>query len=148
MLKLDAKTKGIIRKDRFGTCGYIYRDGIAIRYEERHTFKGEEFTKHHTVIVPGEIPIYMHNQNGEGPFKGRIVVHNSTLLLDGIEAIEIYRNTGSENSKKMCLHLDGLTLVTGSGMRIHENIFDFISSDYCIQNEKSSSVKDWETPDV
>ena len=149
MIKLDAKAKAEIKKDRFTTCGYIYTDGIVIRWQERHTYKGEEFRKQRASIIEGKVPISMHNANGEGPFVGRIVVHNATLLLDGIQGVDVYRNGGSEKMKEMNLRCDSITLLTGSGIRIHESIFHFLSSDFHIQNEKALSVKtDWPETEV
>ena len=40
--------------------------------------------------------------------------------------------------------LDTVTLVTQSGMEIHEDIYDFISSDIKIQNDSDQSIMNWD----
>ena len=139
-MKLDAKAKRLIRKDRMSTCGYIYTDGILILGKESHRYKGDIYEKEVEFKVNGEIPIYIYNCNGEGPFIGRIVLHNPTLLLDGILKVEIYRNNTSEKMKEMNLTCDTVTLTTEKGIRIRENIFHFVSSDFHIQNTYKMSV--------
>jgi hypothetical protein len=140
MVKLDAKTKGIIRKDSLHTCGYIYTDGIVIRSVEEHTYKGETYRKDILQKFPGEIPISLRNGH-EGSFIGRLVVHNPTLLLDGVARVQVYRDNKSDAMKDKNLYCDSVSLTTISGLRISENIFSFISSDFCIQNEHKMSIE-------
>lgn len=137
---MDTATKKAIKKDRFGTCGYIYRDGIAIMWKDKHTYKGETFEKERSATFPQEIRISSNTEE----FTGRLVIHNATLLLDGIEWIEIYRNNSSQSMKEKGLTCDTVTLHTKSGMRIQENIFPFISADICIQNDRTLNLMmDW-----
>lgn len=144
MEKLDSKVKAMIRKDQFSTCAYVYKDGVAVKWEERHYYKGEEFRKDRMVILKGEIPIHYSNGNTSQAFQGRLVFHNASLLLDGIQDIRIYLNNKSDSMKEKGLSCDTVTITTKNGLRIHEDIFPFLSSDICIQDEGKKSVTDWE----
>ena len=143
-MKLDSKTKRIVKKDKFSTCGYIHSDGVVVKYEETHTYKGEVYRKEKTSIIKEDIPISFTNYRLKEKFAGRLVVHNPTLLLDGIKNIAIYRNNASEKMKEMGITCDTVTITTLSGLQCHENIFSFVSSDIVIQNNGTSfSVDDW-----
>ena len=143
-MKLETKIKKVIRKDSCSTCAYVYLDGVAVREVERHWHKGKEFSSENTYLQKGEIKIFISNSNGEGPFKGRLVFHNPTLLLDGIDHIHIYRNNKSQKMEEIGLTCDTVTVVTNGGIKIHEDIHHFMSADICIQNSKIASVTDWE----
>jgi len=143
-MKLDAKTKRVIRKDEWNrACAYVYKDGVVIRDMERHHYKGEVFEKEKIYSVPGEVKVFIHNSNGEGPFKGRLVFHNATMLLDGIKDIKIYRNNMSDAMKERNISCDSITLRTLSGLEFRKNIFSFLSSDIHIDNSKAMSITDW-----
>lgn len=143
-MKLDAKIKRVIRKDEFRhACAYVYKDGVVIRDMETHRYKGERFEKEKIYSVPGEIKVYIHNSNGEGPFKGRLVFHNATMLLDGIKDIKIYRNNTSDAMKERGISCDTVTIRTLSGLEFGQDIFSFLCSDISIDNSKAMSVTDW-----
>ncbi len=143
-MKLDAKAKRQIKKDVTANCAYVYRDGIAISYEDTHWYKGEQFRKSHRLVYKGEIHITTNN----GPFVGRLVLHNPTLLLDGLQGARIYYRNKSQRMEEMNITCDSVTLITESGIQVHENIFTFMSSDIIVQNEKEMSITDWEKDDA
>ena len=143
-MKLDAKTKRLIRKDNSYTCGYIYTDGIAVNTREEHTYKGERFSKDKPYVIQGEVPIYYSNgRHHSERFKGRIVVHNPSLLLDGVKCVRIFLNNSSETMEKMNLSCTTVTLETESGMKIHEDMFHFLSSEFTIQDTEKQTVTSW-----
>jgi hypothetical protein len=144
MFKCDAKTKTAIRKDSFDTCAYVYRDGVAVRTIESHTYKGERFTKEIVKTFPCEVPIYFKNGSSGQTFTGRLVFQNPTLILDGIKDVGIWLHNQSETMKERGLSCDTVTVHTGSGVQIHEDIFPFLSSDIVIQNDGVKSVHDWD----
>jgi len=143
-MKLDVQTKRVIRKDEWNhACAYVYTDGIVIRDMETHRYKGERFKKEKVYSIPGEVKVFIHNANGEGPFKGRLVFHNATMLLDGIKDIKIYRNNTSNAMKERNISCDSITLRTLSGLEFRQDIFSFLHSDISIDNSKAMSITDW-----
>jgi len=143
-MRLDTKVKKIIKKNNSWTCGYIYRDGICINTKEEHTYKGETFSKQKPYIFKGEIPIYYSNGHHKDKFKGRIVVHNPSLLLDGVKCVRIFLNNTSTKMKEMNITCDTVILETESGLKIHEDMFHFLSSEFTIQDDKTQSIESWE----
>ena len=141
---MDAKTKRMIRKNGFHSCGYVYKDGIVITYEESHVYRGEVYRKKRTAVFETKIPVCFTNSRRTEKFVGRLVFHNPTLLLGGIKEITIYRNNSSEHMKDMGITCDTLTIETKNGMKVHEHIFTFMSSDIVIQNNTEKSVSDWQ----
>jgi len=144
-MKLDTKVKRIIKKDNSRTCGYIYRDGICVNTREEHTYKGERFSKEIPYIFRGEIPISYSNGHHEERFKGRIVVHNPSLLLDGVKRIHIFLNNKSTKMEEMNITCNTITLETESGLKIHEDMFTFLSSEFTIQDDSKQTVESWKT---
>jgi len=142
MKHLDAKSKNLIKKDSFRTCGYLYTDGIVISGEMRHNFKGEEFRKDVQYVFPKETSIYSNN-GSNGAFKGRLVFHNATLLLRPINHIRIHYKNTSQKSKEMGIDCTTVEVVYDDGMRVKEYIFHFMSSDIYISDEKAMSITDW-----
>jgi hypothetical protein len=143
MFKLDQKTRAAIRKDSFDTCAYVYNDGVAVRTIETHRYKGERFTKENVKVFECDVPITYRN-GSISKFSGRLVFHNPTLLLDGIKEITIWMHNQSESMKEKGISCDTVHVITGSGVKINEDIFPFLSSDICIQDTGVKSVHDWD----
>ena len=141
-MKIDAKAKRIIKKNNMGTCGYIYKDGIVIKTVESHIYKGNEFRKDIIHKIPGVVKIY-YTDSGKESFQGRLVMHNASLMLDGIESIKICLNNKSETMKKLNLTCNTITIKTESGLKIYENQFSFLNSDITIQDDKKQSIDDY-----
>jgi len=141
-------TKRMFRK-QFSGCAYIYTDGIVLR-EERQCKSGKEtFKKSFTHLFPCNIPIYITHKRmeSESKFTGRLVVSNPSLLIDGINHVEIYFGNASQKTREIGIQLDTVHLYTQSGMEIRENIFSFISGDITIQNEAKQAIMAWDTLD-
>jgi hypothetical protein len=132
-----------LMSDRFYNCGYVYRDGVV--FKERRACKSgkQRFEKEFVHIFASDIPIYVPHPC-DVKFVGRLVFHNPTLLIDGIKEIRIYFQNSSDNTKARGITLDTVTLITQSGLQIHENIYDFISSDIKIQNDSKQSIMSWD----
>ena len=135
--------KKLMSGDRFYNCGYVYRDGVV--FKERRACKSgkQRFEKEFVHIFAYNIPIYVTHPC-DVKFVGRLVFHNPTLLIDGIKEIRIYFQNSSDNTKARGITLDTVTLITQSGLQIHENIYDFISSDIKIQNDSKQSIMSWD----
>jgi len=141
-------TKKMFQK-QFEGCAYIYTDGVVLR-ESRQCKSGKEyFKKHFTHLFPCNIPIYITHKRieAESKFTGRLVVSNPSLLIDGIDHVEIYFSNQSQKTREMGIQLDTVHIHTQSGLEIRENIFSFISSDITIQNESKQSIMAWDTFD-
>ena len=147
MFKIDAKTKKVLANDRSTTCAYIYNDGVVIKHEQAFKAKGYEFKKDFIDVFPCDIPIYYRNRldkTASSSFKGRIVVFNATLLIHGVNRIEIYEGNTSESMKERGLTCTTITLTTNDGMKVKDDKFCFMSSCLEHQDEKVMSVSDWE----
>ena len=152
-MSIEKEKRGFIQngtrklfQDKFDNCAYLYTDGIVLN-EKRTCKSGKEtFKKEFHHIFPCNIPVLISNhRNPDERFIGRLVIHNTTLLIDGIDHVQIYFNNQSERSKEMGIHIDTIILYTQSGMEIRENIFNFISSDVVIQNESKQSITSWDS---
>lgn len=145
IIKLDAKAKRLIRKNALRTCAYIYRDGIVVSGEEVHHHKGKRYSDDFNLVYPFvNIPIYVTHKDADGKdkFDGRLVIHDPSVLLDGIDRIEIYYGNTTDKMKHMNLSCNTVTIFTNSGIRISQDIFHFMSSIITIQNGKKMSVHD------
>ena len=93
----------------FDVCAYVYSDGVAIL--ERKTIRqyGGSFKKEFAHVFECDIPINRFHY-GDREFNGRLVIHNASLLIDGIERIDLYKGEGTKK--------DTILLNTSSGMRI------------------------------
>jgi len=135
--------KKLMSADRFYNCGYVYRDGVVFK-EKRACKSGKQrFEKEFVHIFACDIPIYVTHPY-DVKFVGRLVILNPTLLIDGIKEIRIYLQNASDNTRARGINLDTVTLITQSGLQIHENIYDFISSDIKIQNDSDQSIMNWD----
>jgi len=143
--------KKLLAGDRFRNCAYVHTDGVVF-IEERTCKSGkQEFSKTFNHIMAANIPIYITNHRysmTNERFIGRLVLHNPTLLIDGIKQVEIYYNNKSESMVQKGLTCDSVTITTNSGMKIHQNIFTFISSDIVIQNEDKKSIMNFDGYDA
>ena len=132
-------------------CAYIYTDGV-ILVEERNCKSGKQtFTKQFSHIFPADIPIWITNPLNtmkSESFIGRLVIHNPSILIDGIEHIEIYFNNKSNTMESMGITCHTVTIRTQSGMKIREHIFPFLSADIAIQNESKMSIQSWDKLDA
>jgi len=141
-------TKKMFQK-QFEGCAYIYTDGVVLR-ESRQCKSGKEyFKKHFTHLFPCNIPIYITHKRmeAESKFTGRLVVSNPSLLIDGVDHVEIYFGNASQKTREMGIQLDTVHIHTQSGIEIRENIFTFISGDITIQNDSKQSIMAWDTFD-
>jgi hypothetical protein len=146
MFKIDGKTKRLLADDKTSTCGYIYNDGIVIKHEQEFKAKGYEFKKEFIDIFPCDIPIFYRNRNDKtlsSRFIGRIIAFNATLLINGVNRVEIYEGNTSESMKAKGLTCTTITLTTGDGMKIKDDKFSFLSSCLEHQDEKPMSIADW-----
>ncbi len=141
-------TKKMFQK-QFSSCAYIYTDGVVLR-EERQCKSGKEtFRKHFTHLFPCSIPIYITHKRHEkeSNFIGRLVISNPSLLIDGVDHVEIYFDNSSQSSREKGLYIDTIHLHTQSGMEIRENQLTFLSGDITIQNDSKQSIMAWDTFD-
>jgi hypothetical protein len=121
MLILDKKMKQAIKKHGIwsNSCSYIYPDGIVFTYNHKHTYKGKEFTDRITLKQKVNVPIYKR-KSGDSEFKGRIVLHKSSLLLDGIRAEISCWFDGSIAMREKGIRYQAIAFVTNGGLEIHE----------------------------
>jgi len=141
-------TKKMFQK-QFDSCAYIYTDGVILK-ESRQCKSGKEsFKKSFNHIFPCNIPIYITHKRHEyeSKFIGRLVISNPSLLIDGIEHVEIYFDNSSQSSREKGIHIDTVHLHTQSGMEIRENQLPFLSGDITIQNESKQTIMAWDTFD-
>jgi hypothetical protein len=140
----DASIKKIILRDGATSNGYLYRDGVVI-VEKRNIKSGkEEFQKEFVHIFPCELAIHIHNPFNVS-FVGGLVIHDPSVLLDGVREVSVYFNNKSTSMEERGITCNTVTIRTQSGMKIKDHIFDFISSNVTIQNEQKESIMDWDT---
>ena len=118
----------------FDVCAYVYSDGVVILERKTIRHYGESFKKEFAHIFECDIPVNRF-QYGSREFNGRLVIHNASLLIDGIERIDLYKG---EETKK-----DTILLNTSSGMRI---AISDATGDITIQDVSvidDATVKNW-----
>ena len=99
MFTINSKIKKLIQSG--DVCGYIYKDGIEL-LETRRVTSGK-FTTNIDVYhyFPCEIGFRSHNYDRTGSeiVCNRIVVHSPSMLLSGLESVEIHYNNTCERDK-------------------------------------------------
>lgn len=142
----DATIKKIIQKDKVGQVGYLYRDGVVI--VEKRTIKAskEVFEKEFVHIFPCELGIYANKSiyDSSSTFVGRLVVHDPSVLLDGVREASVYYENKSKAMEERGLSCDTVTIKTQMGMKIKDDIFPFLSSIFTIQNSHKMSIMNWD----
>jgi hypothetical protein len=145
MWKPDAAARKLIRHsiDHFGT-GYagIYRDGVII-WETRHAKDGRkeiEYTIRH--VWPAEIPISARYSQTRPRHVG---IRNLSLLLDGVDRVEVYYDSGSQNTKERGIPCTGIHLYTAGGMEIKTYNMGLISTDVTVSPDPAAR---WSCPDA
>ena len=145
--KPDNGAKKLFTKSGSWNCAYVYTDGV-IMVESRTCKSGKiTFDKRFSHIFPCDIPVYVLSPPCNG-FNGRLVVHNPSILADGIQRIEIYLDNKSQAMEQMGITCNTVNIITQSGMKIREHIFPFISSEVTIQNESKQSIEGWDDVDA
>jgi hypothetical protein len=129
-----AAARAVRTKARHDLAAYIYPDGILVRETVRGTLRGKPVERGIWHQVPGKIPIVTTSY--KTPDKvARIVVHEPTVLLDGVSRVEVYFNNASEALRERGMSCDTLTLVTDNGARHRTDIFSFLASDFTVQRD-------------
>ena len=144
MFKIDTKTRKLLQDDSVNACAYIHADGVVITSKRSFHIKGHFFKKDFVDIFPCEVPIYYRNKRyGADSFKGRLVLHNATLLISGLKRVEIYENNSSDTMKKTGMSCDTVSLTTANFMKVKIDVFPFMSSDVIYQDDKAMSIESW-----
>lgn len=120
-----ARPTGAVRKalqaDHYNTFGYVFADGVVVHYNEAVKVAGTEamFDVYHAFPCKPFGAWYTGDE--------LLIISNPTLLLDGLAHVSVYRNNASDASRDRGIHIDTVTLETQSGLKIRENIFDFLT---------------------
>lgn len=145
--------KKCLAGNRWDAVGYLYRDGVVILERRPIKTQGMEVKHEFIHIFPCPLGIYISNYEDtyHKTFRGCIVVHNATLLIDGLKTVEVYYHNASESMKEKGIECITVTLNTQSGMRISIDQFPWMSSDLHLNNvsdsEKPMSIMYWEYKD-
>ena len=113
------------RAARFGTCAYLYRNGVALTWTEEYKGKHVYFSAFHACEI-----------RFSDERLTRIVLHNSSLLLLGIpDTVKGYPNNKSEHMERMGITCKTIVLGYASGAEIRIDCFDFLSADVAPQGD-------------
>lgn len=125
-------------------CAYLYKDGTVINHEVELKYGKKTIKQSLIEIFPEENKIYCDSY--DFGFQGRLVFHNASLLVNGVERVTIYPKdkSGSNKSKELGIQFETVIIETPDLMRINFHNFDFLSHDVTVQNDKKMSCFDWE----
>ena len=144
-MKLNRETAKALRENGYRSCAYIYPDGLAVVTREDVKVAGQRSEVSVWRLFKGENRIHIDSSRGPNgadldwqnrPFRdsGRIVLHNATLLLDGLADVALYFCNGTESEESRGIPTrTTMTLTTNSGLRIHLDEEQNRSSDICVQ---------------
>jgi len=128
MFKPDRKFKKLATQ--YGTCAYIYRDGISL-FERRRVKSGQYETE---ININHYWPCDIRLHSGYGDMKvKRIVVHNPEMLLSGLESVQVYYDGGSQKSKEKGLRVVSAHFKAPNGMEWNALDTDFLSMAITVQ---------------
>ena len=146
MFKPDSTFKKLAKD--YQNCAYVHRDGIVLW--EKRAIKSSKYSAEVNVyhVWPCEIRMQASRYGikeycSVADTVQRLVVHNPSELLSGLESVEVYYNNASESMRDKGLACTSVYLTAPNGMRWSHDIFTFLSSNITVQDSMPGSVNDW-----
>jgi hypothetical protein len=122
-MKKPNKQLAKVLKD-YNSCAYLHRDGLVVSHKVKLKYGKETIHQDVIEVFPCDIKIYFTGYDEK--FQGRLVFHNPSMLLDGIEHIHIYSKgkNYTDKSKELNIEFETVCIETRSGMNF--NVYNFI----------------------
>jgi hypothetical protein len=126
--KPNAKARRMLAQG--SSAAWIYRDGVAIQEKRRAKVGKHRIQQAITHVFPCEVDII---SNSKDMRVQRIVVHNPTLLLSGVQLVRVHYGTQTRNMADMGITATCVEIVTPIGTEIPVYRFRFLSAGVTVQ---------------
>lgn len=133
-------------RDRYGHGGdyaYIYPDGLLVKENRRIAGTSATVAVWHAfpAVIPFDVRTYKGHGNGDSMSEPgtvtRIVVGEPARLMHGIERVEVAFANTSQHMVERGISCTTLTIIDADGGVQTEHLFDFISSTFTVQPDKT-----------
>ena len=144
----DTRLKKLLASDSNypSNYAYVYNDGIGLFVEEHKTINGSKWIKRFLHLIPCEIPIRYSNRKDKtksivDKFQGRILLRNTSLLINGIKSIDIFQDNISTTMQSMNITADLITITTKDNMVLRLDIYSFGTNDIQYnENDETNTI--------